>query len=56
MSAKDAASVTVDLDLHDLYENAPCGYHSVGPDATLLRMNLTESRRLRTRGNAEIVL
>ncbi len=26
----------------DLYNNAPCGYHSVGPDGTVLRMNDTE--------------
>ncbi len=38
----DAASQRVVLDLEDLYENAPCGYHSVGPDGTILRMNHTE--------------
>jgi len=38
----DAASQKVVLDLEDLYENAPCGYHSVGPDATILRINRTE--------------
>ncbi len=38
----DAANQKVVLDLEDLYENAPCGYHSVGPDGTLLRMNHTE--------------
>jgi PAS domain S-box-containing protein len=26
----------------DLYENAPCGYHSLGPDGMVLRMNATE--------------
>ncbi len=26
----------------DLYDNAPCGYHSLGPDGTILRMNATE--------------
>lgn len=30
----------------DLYENAPCGYHSVAPDGTILRMNRTELRWL----------
>ena len=30
------------LDPHDLYENAPCGYHSVGADGTILQMNRTE--------------
>jgi two-component system sensor histidine kinase UhpB len=42
MSTNDAASEKVALDLHDLYENAPCGYHSSGPDGTILRMNRTE--------------
>ncbi len=36
------ASQKVALDLQDLYENAPCGYHSVAPDGTVLRMNRTE--------------
>lgn len=26
----------------DLYDHAPCGYHSLGPDGTILRMNATE--------------
>jgi len=30
----------------DLYENAPCGYHSVAPDGTILQMNRTELRWL----------
>ena len=38
----DAASEKVALDLQDLYENAPCGYHSVGSDGTVLRVNRTE--------------
>ena len=42
MSTNDAASEKVALDPHDLYENAPCGYHSVGADGTILRMNRTE--------------
>jgi PAS domain S-box-containing protein len=42
MSTDDVASERVALDPHDLYENAPCGYHSVGPDGTILRMNRTE--------------
>jgi len=36
------ATDKVTLDLHDLYENAPCGYHSVDSDGTILRMNRTE--------------
>jgi len=42
MSTNDRSSEQVALDLHDLYENAPCGYHSVGPDGTILRINRTE--------------
>ena len=42
MSTNAAASEKVALDLPDLYENAPCGYHSIGPDGTILRMNRTE--------------
>ena len=42
MSTNAAASEKVTLDLQDLYENAPCGYHSIGPDGTILRMNRTE--------------
>ena len=37
-----AATAKVTLDLQDLYENAPCGYHSIGPDGTILRINQTE--------------
>jgi len=37
-----AASEKVTLDLQDLYENAPCGYHSIGSDGTILRVNRTE--------------
>ena len=29
-------------EVQDLYENAPTGYHSTGPDKTILMMNLTE--------------
>lgn len=29
-------------EVEDLYENAPCGYHSVGPNGTIARMNATE--------------
>jgi len=37
-----AADERITFDLHDLYDNAPCGYHSVGPDGTILRMNRTQ--------------
>jgi hypothetical protein len=26
----------------DLYENAPCGYHSLAKDGTIIRINNTE--------------
>ena len=42
MSTNDVASEAVGLDPHDLYENAPCGYHSIAVDGTILRMNRTE--------------
>lgn len=29
-------------DLHDLYENAPCGYHSLDEDGRIVKMNRTE--------------
>jgi two-component system, sensor histidine kinase and response regulator len=29
-------------EIHDLYENAPCGYHSLDADGLVLRMNNTE--------------
>ena len=40
MNAAESRKAAVDP--HDLYENAPCGYHSVGSDGTILRMNRTE--------------
>lgn len=33
-------------EIRDLYEHAPCGYHSVGPDGLVLVMNQTELRWL----------
>lgn len=33
-------------EIEDLYNNAPCGYHSLSPDGTFLRMNDTELRWL----------
>jgi PAS domain S-box-containing protein len=32
--------------IRDLYDNAPCGYHSVGPDGTILAINRTEMKWL----------
>jgi PAS domain S-box-containing protein len=34
------------LVIRDLYDNAPCGYHSVAPDTTITRINSTELRWL----------
>jgi PAS domain S-box-containing protein len=42
MLTNHAQSERVALDLHDLYENAPCGYHSIGFDGTILQMNRTQ--------------
>lgn len=42
MSTSDMESETGASELNDLYENAPCGYHSIAPDGTILRMNQTE--------------
>jgi PAS domain S-box-containing protein len=33
-------------ELEDLYDHAPCGYHSLGLDGTVLRVNETEARWL----------
>lgn len=38
-----AACAKVGRELPDTYENAPCGYHCVGLDGTILRINMTES-------------
>ena len=32
----------IESELSDLYENAPCGYHSLNADGLILRMNATE--------------
>ena len=36
-------------EIADLYNHAPCGYHSIGPDGTFLRINDTELSWLRYR-------
>ncbi|MCD6706993.1 MAG: PAS domain S-box protein [Thiobacillus sp.] len=33
-------------EVQDLYDNAPCGYHSLSPDGSFLRINATELRWL----------
>jgi PAS domain S-box-containing protein len=38
-------------ELNDLYENAPCGYHSLGSDGTILRVNSTELKWLQYERN-----
>jgi phosphoserine phosphatase RsbU/P len=37
MSSSDRS----DSDFVDLYENAPCGYLSLGPDGRIIRVNAT---------------
>jgi PAS domain S-box-containing protein len=37
---------TANNEIADLYNNAPCGYHSLGPDGLVLQMNDTELRWL----------
>jgi PAS domain S-box-containing protein len=34
------------LEIRDLYDNAPCGYHSLAADSTIVRINATELRWL----------
>jgi len=42
-----AAELTRSSDeIRDLYDHAPCGYHSVGPDGTIVAVNRTELRWL----------
>ena len=36
-----SSSKHIDSDLEDLYENAPCGYLSLGPDGKVVRVNAT---------------
>jgi sigma-B regulation protein RsbU (phosphoserine phosphatase) len=36
-----SSSKLSDSDLEDLYENAPCGYLSLGPDGKIVRVNAT---------------
>ena len=41
-------------DIEDLYDNAPCGYHSLDADGNILRMNATELRWLGYRADEVI--
>lgn len=47
----DLATVTTEKDeVNDLYDHAPCGYHSIDPQGRIIRINQTELRWLgRTR-------
>lgn len=38
----DLKLLAVSNELEDLYENAPCGYHSIGVDGTFQKINATE--------------
>lgn len=44
---RDLAVTTQEKDeIHDLYEHAPCGYHSVDPQGRIVRINQTELKWL----------
>jgi PAS domain S-box-containing protein len=43
---RTAALDALNQELEDLYNNAPCGYHSVGKDGVFVRMNDTELKWL----------
>jgi len=46
MREADSALLYAARDMRDLYQNAPCGYHSLAPDATVVQINDTELRWL----------
>ncbi|HEY7400883.1 MAG TPA: diguanylate cyclase [Actinomycetota bacterium] len=46
LAERSAAVARSVAEIEDLYNNAPCGYHSLGPDATFERINDTELRWL----------
>jgi two-component system, cell cycle sensor histidine kinase and response regulator CckA len=46
IAERTAALAQTAAELQDLYDHAPCGYHSLGPDGSLLRVNETEARWL----------
>lgn len=41
-SRAEQAVRDVAAEIRDLYDNAPCGYHSVGPDGIIIAINKTE--------------
>jgi len=46
LAARDKALVKSERDLDDLYNNAPCGYHSLDTQGTVVRINDTELKWL----------
>lgn len=46
LAEQSAAVARSVAEIEDLYDNAPCGYHSLGPDGTFQRINATELRWL----------
>jgi len=46
VSERTGALARTAAELQDLYDHAPCGYHSLGADGTVLRVNETEARWL----------
>jgi len=42
----EARLAALSAELHDLYERAPCGYHSLDPTGLVVRINQTECRWL----------
>ena len=42
LDQRESALVTSRLELNDLYNNAPCGYHSLNPEGMFIRINNTE--------------
>jgi len=42
LAARERQLVTSQMELDDLYNQAPCGYHSVDQDGTIVRINDTE--------------
>jgi PAS domain S-box-containing protein len=45
-AVEEGDQLTQTLTVHDLYNNAPCGYHSLSPDGIVLLINDTELKML----------
>ena len=52
--ALDIQLRATEAELRDLYDNAPCGYYSLGPDGRFLRLNAEAERMLGTTA-AEVI-